>query len=210
MKRTGIGGFQTFDIGLATPQIVGKWLVYMSPEWKDAFQFTAKLADSLKLSMGISSAPGWSENGGPLVPPADSMKKLVWSETQVEGNKPFIGKLPNPPTASGIFQNFPHPLGFIIGGTKAPPEYYGDVSVIAYKLPETNIPPNELNPKITSSGGNFNLAQLTDEDIATTSLLPSDTINGYAWVQFTFEKPQTFKSLTIVGGVTEDPGKVMV
>jgi len=39
MKRTGIGGFQNFDAGLATPQIVEKRLVYMTPEWKDAFLF---------------------------------------------------------------------------------------------------------------------------------------------------------------------------
>ena len=47
MHRIGIGGFQNFDAALATPQIVEKRLTYMTPEWKDAFHFTAKLADSL-------------------------------------------------------------------------------------------------------------------------------------------------------------------
>ena len=36
MKRAGIGGFQVFDAGMATPQIVEKRLAYMTPEWKDA------------------------------------------------------------------------------------------------------------------------------------------------------------------------------
>jgi hypothetical protein len=49
MHRVGIGGFQNFDAALMTPQIVGKRLVYMTPEWKDAFLFTTKLADSLGL-----------------------------------------------------------------------------------------------------------------------------------------------------------------
>src|SRR5881227_999271 len=35
MHRSGIGGFQNFDAALATPQIVEKRLVYMTPEWKD-------------------------------------------------------------------------------------------------------------------------------------------------------------------------------
>ena len=41
MKRVGIGGFQNFDAALATPQVVEKRLVYMTPDWKDAFKFTA-------------------------------------------------------------------------------------------------------------------------------------------------------------------------
>src|SRR3954463_10055758 len=49
MYRSGIGGFQNFDAGLTTPQIVEKRLTYMTPEWKDAFQFATKLADSLQL-----------------------------------------------------------------------------------------------------------------------------------------------------------------
>ena len=35
MNRTGIGGFQNFDAGLATPQIVEKRLIFMTPEWQD-------------------------------------------------------------------------------------------------------------------------------------------------------------------------------
>ena len=39
MKRVGIGGMQNFDGALDTPQVVDKRLVYMTPEWKDAFRF---------------------------------------------------------------------------------------------------------------------------------------------------------------------------
>src|SRR6266536_1330778 len=53
MHRSGIGGFQNFDAALATPQIVEKRLTYMTPEWKDAFQFTTMIADSLHLEMAI-------------------------------------------------------------------------------------------------------------------------------------------------------------
>ena len=47
MKRAGIGGFQNFDAAMATPKLVDKRLVYMTPEWKDVFRYTTQLADSL-------------------------------------------------------------------------------------------------------------------------------------------------------------------
>jgi len=58
MHRVGIGGFQNFDAALATPQIVEKRLTYMTPDWKDAFKFTTRLADSLRLEMAIAGSPG--------------------------------------------------------------------------------------------------------------------------------------------------------
>jgi hypothetical protein len=105
MKRVGIAGFQNFDAGLNTPQIVAKRLVYMTPEWKDAFKYAATLADELGLEMAIAGSPGWSESGGPWVTPAQAMKKYVWSETRIEGGRPFTGALPKPPSTTGPYQN---------------------------------------------------------------------------------------------------------
>src|SRR5215471_354928 len=103
MHRVGIGGFQNFDAALATPQIVEKRLTYMTPDWKDAFQFTAKLADSLHLEMAIAGSPGWSESGGPWVKSEDGMKKFVWTETRVKGGASEI-VLPKPQDVTGPFQ----------------------------------------------------------------------------------------------------------
>ncbi|MEJ7683258.1 MAG: glycosyl hydrolase [Segetibacter sp.] len=111
MHRSGIGGFQNFDAALATPQIVEKRLTYMTPEWKDAFQFTTKLADSLHLEMAIAGSPGWSESGGPWVKPEDGMKKIVWSETFVRGGAANI-VLSKAPSITGPFQNIPLQPGF--------------------------------------------------------------------------------------------------
>lgn len=41
----------------------------MTPEWKDAFQFTTRLTNSLKLELAIVGSPGWSESGGSSVEP---------------------------------------------------------------------------------------------------------------------------------------------
>src|SRR5882724_1264567 len=162
MKRSGIGGFQNFDASLGTPQIVEKRLSYMTPEWKEAFQFTARLADSLHLEMAIAGSPGWSESGGPWVKPEDGMKKIVWSETRVQGGKASTITLKKPPSATGVFQNIP--LSRRLGlnePTAEPPTYYKDIAVIAYKLPAADISLSELKPVITSSGGQFDLIQLT-------------------------------------------------
>lgn len=206
MKRSGIGGFQNFDAAMLTPQIVKKRLVYMTPEWKDAFKFTTKLADSLHLEMAIAGSPGWSESGGPWVPPQNGMKKVVWSEMVIDGGKSFSGTLPKPPSASGPYQNLKLANESSLGmASITPPEYYHDISVIAYKVPEADIPMSELKPIVTSSGGNFTLTQLTDGDLATTNALPPDTVAGYAWIQFAFNKPQTIKAITIVGGGDRGP-----
>jgi hypothetical protein len=201
MKRVGIGGFQNFDAAYNTPQIVAKRLVYMTPEWKDAFLFTTKLADSLGLEMAIAGSPGWSESGGPWVTPAQAMKKFVWSETWLEGGKPFMGTLPKPATTTGTFQN----IGIVrrsIGIEKpAPlPEFYADAAVIAYRVPENDVPMADLKPKVTSSGGKFNLNELTDGDLVKSILLPASPTGQNAWVQFEFAKPETIQSLSIVPG----------
>jgi hypothetical protein len=105
MKRVGIGGFQNFDAALNTPKLVDTRLVYMTPEWKEAFLYATTLADQLGLEEAIAGSPGWSESGAPWVKPNQAMKKLVWSETHVQGGQPFRNQLAKPPSvilASGF------------------------------------------------------------------------------------------------------------
>ena len=138
MKRVGIGGMQNFDASLMTPQIVDKRLVYMTPEWKHAFHFAASEADRLGLELAIAASPGWSETGGPWVPPEDGLKKLVWSETLAMGGKRFTSKLAPPPSVTGPFQSLVPDsggLGALLGGeTKVPPQHYGEVKVLAFPV----------------------------------------------------------------------------
>ena len=107
MHRIGLGGFQNFDAALSTPQVVKQRLAYMTPEWKKAFVYATKIADQQGLEEAIAGSPGWSETGGPWVPASQGMKKYVWSETLVEGGKPFQGTLAHPPEVTGSFQNLP-------------------------------------------------------------------------------------------------------
>ena len=203
MKRVGIGGFQNFDAGLNTPQIVEKRLVYMTPEWKDAFNYAATLADQLGLEMAIAGSPGWSESGGPWVTPAQAMKKYVWSETRVDGGKPFTGVLPKPPSTTGSYQNQAGGRGgFGMGGgaQAPPPEFYADSAVIAYRQPEGERRLATAQPRVTSSGGVFNPAELIDGDLAKATLLPGAPAGEKAWIQIEYPAPQTISGLTFVAG----------
>ncbi|GAB3908795.1 glycosyl hydrolase [Larkinella knui] len=202
MNRVGIGGFQNFDASLFTPAVTPKKLVFMTPEWKDAFKHTTDLAQKLQLEMAIAGSPGWSVTGGPWVPASDGMKKYVWTETRVPGGQPFSGKLPQPPNTTGSFQNVPLGAAMLGGSTGKPQLYYADAAVIAYRLPAAEKSLAALNPQITSSGGTFSLADLTDGDLAKTTLLPPMEVGQDMWIQYAFDSPQTVKAFTLVGATS--------
>ncbi|HVX66060.1 MAG TPA: glycosyl hydrolase, partial [Bryobacteraceae bacterium] len=199
MKRTGIGGFQNFDAELDTPQIVERRLAFMTPEWKDAFRHAITLADQLGLETAIAASPGWSETGGPWVTPAHAMKKLVWSETGIAGGRPFKGVLPKPPSTTGPFQNVPRVALFAGSEAERPklPEYYADAAVVAYRVPAGEVSLAKLAPKVTSSAGRFDLAQLTDGDLAQASILPAAPAGQMAWIRFEFAAPQMLRAFTL-------------
>jgi alpha-L-rhamnosidase len=199
MQRIGIGGFQNFDANLFTPVVVPKKLVFMTPEWKDAFKFTTELADKKGLEMAIAGSPGWSVTGGLWVEPKDGMKKYVWTETRIEGGKAFSGKLPQPSETAGAFQNVGIGEGLMSGFIGVKPKFYQDALVIAYKLPKSDKVFTEMNPKISSSGGSFTIKDLTDNDLDKTSVLPAMEVGQDMWIQYEFETPQTFKAFMVSG-----------
>lgn len=199
MHSVGLGGVTIFEGAISTPQVVPKRLIFMTPEWKQAFNYAVIRARSFDLEVAIASSPGWSETGGPWVPAAQGMKKMVWSATRVEGGQPFTGTLPHPPQVDGTFQNFQvsgrrGPDGKVV----VPPEYYGDVTVIAYKIPKDDKTQTELKPQITASAGSPNVAALSDGDVNTVALELAPAQKGSeAWVQFDYGHPQKIQAVTL-------------
>ena len=199
MKRVGIAGFQLADVNAGGGQTVEKKIVFGTPQWFDAVRHAASEADRLKLEMTIFSSAGWSETGGPWVKPEQAMKKLVWSETVVEGPRSFTGKLPQPPSNNG-------PIGNLITGAPRPgasptppdPTYYGDSAVIAFRTPPDESDMAEAHPQVVSSGGKVDGTPLWDHDLnsALTVATPS---NGPAWVQYEFAQPFSARAISIVG-----------
>jgi len=199
MHRIGLGGVTIFEGSINTPQVVPHRLIYMTPEWKDAFKTAVTTARGFGMEVAIASSPGWSETGGPWVPAPQGMKKMVWSATRVEGGKPFVGRLAHPPEVDGTFQNFEVSGRRAADGTiVTPPKFYADSSIIAYRIPDGDEAQAELNPRITSSGGTVNVAALSDGDVNTVALdLPMDAAPSAAWVQFDYGHPQTIQAVTL-------------
>lgn len=195
MERVGIGGFQNFDANLFTPVVVPKKLVFMTPDWKDAFKFTTELADKKGLEMAIAGSPGWSVTGGPWVKPEDAMKKYVWTETLVAGGKNQTIQLPKLPDVIGKFGGIEtHASGVMGGYVGERPHFAADAFVIAYKLPSNEKHLMDLNPKMAKSGGDFDTKLLLDHDANKTYLLPPMEVGKDMWVQYEFDSPQTFKA----------------
>ena len=207
MHRTGLGGFQNFDAALQTPLVVDHRLVYMTPEWKDAFKYATTLADQLGLEEAIAGSPGWSESGGPWVPASQGMKKYVWSETQVEGGKPFTGTLPHPPGNTGAFQNLSiHDMLEPPPGSAAAPEFYADSVVVAYRRAATDVSVESQHAKMTASGGSPDFAMLSDGDLEKTTKIPiPKTAGETSWIQYEFPSPQAIRAITFV---TNDPNRL--
>lgn len=200
MEKTGIGGFQNFDANLFTPVVVPQKLVFMTPEWKAAFKHATDLAGEKGLEMAIAGSPGWSVTGGPWVKPEDAMKKYVWSELELEGGKPFSGKLPQPSDVTGKFQDAHLEGGGMSGGFIGEvPSFYRDALVIAFPVEEKTL--TTLSPKLSTSGGEFSLDLLTDGSLAKSTFLPPMEIGEDMWIQYTFDQPQTFRAFSIAGAM---------
>lgn len=198
MSRVGIGGLQNFDAQLMTPQVVQNRLVYMTPEWKDAFRYAATLADQNGLELAIAASPGWSETGGPWVKPQDAMKKLVWSETVVEGGRRFDGKLAPLPQTTGPFQD----MGKLAGpgsalGGKAPPSptFSADAAVVAYRLPEVRaLPAPRLS---TDQGEAVDAKAVSDGDFKSTVQVKRASADQPAALVLDYGAPQTVRSANV-------------
>ena len=216
MHRVGIAGMQMIDANLGTPQFLDRRLVWMTPEWKGAFRHAADEAHRLGLEMGMEAAGGWSETGGPWVKPQAAMKKIVWSETLVEGPVKFSGVLPHPPTNNGRFQDMgmpmelsnPTPQGLTDEKPENPPPpppqpdpvFYADSKVVAYRLPAGEVRMADAHPRITTSEAGLDPAPLTDGSFATEVTLHLKPGESHVWVQFEFPQPYRALALLLGGG----------
>ena len=83
---------------------------------------------------------------------------------------------------------------------KRPESWYADAAVVAFRLPENDQSMAALQPKVTSNGGNFDLAKLTDGDYADGTLLPPAPVGQKSWIQFEFQKPVTVYGMSMYLG----------
>ncbi|WP_234027347.1 glycosyl hydrolase [Aurantiacibacter arachoides] len=185
MNRIGLGGIQNFDASLTTPQIVDERLIYMSPEWREAFRFAVSEADRHGLEFAIAASPGWSETGGPWVEPADGMKKLTWSETVVPGGERFHGRIAAAPTETGPYQDAPFEdeLAMVSEGSETQvPTASGRIAVLAVPLAYDQLPISQIT---LADGTALDFATLTDGRLQTTAMIPlAEDLSGEVLIEF--------------------------
>ena len=201
MHRIGIGGFHQFDAGGAMMQglpPVVEPKPYLGEAWKDAFSYAVHYADSLGMEIGIASAPGWSSTGGPWVKPADGMKKLTWRTLEVTGGSHQNLQLPAPYRTIGKFQNAD--AGIYAPAFEKIDPWYEDIAVVAVRIPEEEKSLEELGASVTSSGGEFTVAQLSNGDINDGNELAVNSEGTHSWIQYSFPQAVTIRSMTLVGG----------
>jgi len=201
MKRVGIGGFQLSDVGAGGGQTVEPKVLFESPLWFQDVKYSAELADKLGLEMSLFSSAGWSETGGAWVKPEQAMKKLVWSETTVEGPQAFSGRLANPPSNNGPFSNLHAGIPRRAPGEPPPPPdptFYGDSAVIAYRTPADESAPAALHPVATTSGGPIDPAVLLDGDLNTGRPIAAPKGGGSAWIRYEFPQAIAAQAVTII------------
>lgn len=87
MKNVGMGGIWLMPVREAGERLESQdGVAQLSPEFWKMMDYSFQLADSLDFDMGIHVL-----SGNPLVLPAESMQKVVWTDTIVKGGKKIEG-----------------------------------------------------------------------------------------------------------------------
>ena len=130
----------------------GDGLIAFTDPWWALVGHAAAEARRLNLDLGMHNSPGYTHSGGPWIPPELSMQELCWSQTTVEGGKPWSGPLPQPQVDPRANMAFPvvnkdtnaleKPL------IAARQTYYRDIAVLA--LPAAGLIAKEGVTDLTS------------------------------------------------------------
>lgn len=171
MERVGIGGIVLFHV---TQGISYGPVKFNSPGHLELIEHVAAECERLGLKFSFHNADGWSSTGGPWVTPEQSMKRLVWSETVVEGGAVSL-ELRKPGTVE---------------------DFYRDIAVIAYPSLAGEIA-DQANPAaVTSSDPHFDLDRVTDGEIYTQSMFAAAGEEP-GWVQFSYDRAVPIRSLSV-------------
>lgn len=125
MHRVGIGGVLIMDVveRFAPPRGPAD---FMSPLWRDLFQFAVQEAGRLGMEINMDNGPGWTGSSGPWMTPALSMQKLVWTNVWVEGPTELTVRLPHPAP--------PQQRRDLLDSKIQVGDYYEDIAVLAFPV----------------------------------------------------------------------------
>jgi hypothetical protein len=176
MKEAGLGGAYIFAVrDVPTPPLFAPSVRTMTPDWWGMVKHAMKEADRLGLKLGMNSCDGFTAAGGPWITPGMSMQKVVWADTIVSGGQSFYAKLPEPE----MLEN-----------------YYRDIAVFAYPAPDGAGESSFVSiPSVTTNIKGKKAQYLAEK--GNKIFFQSDEP---CWIQYSFKKPFTCRSVTIGTG----------
>ena len=147
MQEIGLGGAYLMPIrgveGTEYPHPVSQ----LTPQWWEMVRYSFQIADSLGLKMGMHISDGFALAGGPWIKPAESMQKVVFTDTIVKGGSIKNFSLRQPETVEN---------------------YYDDIAVYAFPLSE--VPFRGFRGSITSNNPDDTIPfSIPDKDFKATN-----------------------------------------
>jgi len=191
LQRVGVRGVQLFDGGMGTPLVVPQRVLHGSARWRDSVQLAASTARKLGLEFTVATSAGWSAAGGPWVDPADAMKKVVWSETLIEGGKSLEEQLRPLPDVAGPYQDCPR-----WGADPAENQFTQDWLTVAVPADETQSVLVPVSVNASSPIGDWR--RIVDGRFADAVSLERDADGpSTAWIEQIFEQPVQVAAVTV-------------
>ncbi len=193
MHRVGIGGCLIMHVKLGD---IGQMKLgqmppdgpveFMSEDFRKLFRHAVAEADRLGMKIDMNNADGFTGSGGPWVPVEKSMKKLVWTETNVSGPQAVSQSLPQPETVLG---------------------FYRDVAVVAFpRQPSLVQQMKAARPSFSAPAKDFRPEAVADGDATTCTPILQQAGEGLPCLHISFEEPYTADTL-VVESVTKGRGQ---
>ena len=174
MKHAGLGGTYLMPIkGVKEGAEYNGKAQQLTPEWWKMVRFSMEEADRLGLKLGMHICDGFALAGGPWITPEESMQKVVWSDTIVDGGKLNAIRLPKPETYEG---------------------YYKDIALFALPTEdETDETPTKITCVNLTTTKNIKPAQTVNMDAA--GVIRS---SYPCYIQYEYAQPFTCRNIEIV------------
>ncbi len=180
--RAGIAGVYLMPIrdAEADRDSLGGKATQLSDEWWRMMDVATQTADSLGLEIGIHFSDGFALGGGPWIAEEESMQRIVWSDTTIEGT----GK----------------EATFLLPEPKHYGKYYEDIMAFAFPAPDSLVP----HPNVS-----FPFRSTTECDIDFTSEKPftlrslrivtgGNNYQAHRWTLLTSEDGQDYEQVCYI------------
>ncbi len=158
MKEAGIGGFIWMEVSGSYWAPKGK-IKPNSKEWHDAFQWAISECRRLGLEFDMTFNFGYG-CGGPWITPENSMQKLIWTETVIEGGKKKCIALEKPVVDRSQLEKFKEewfrhdePINPEVSYMLNELDSYKDIAVFAFPLSENKEAANYRIPELEFESG---------------------------------------------------------